>query len=132
MIYKEVLAEDPDFRDAWYEMGTVQQSLKRYDDALASFNKAISIRDNLSWLQYDKGILLIRMGKSQEAAAALTRAIELNSKNSWAQLELANLHFRAGRWVHAAKHYQEALKLNPSAPSAKQNLEICQSKMEAN
>ena len=119
--FDKVIQLDPRNKDAWNWKGMVLDSrLKRYDEALAAYNKAIEIGgtdvgDNflLSNAWKGKGYDLAMLGRYNESAAAFDKAIELNPQNAvyiwYANATVLNA---SGMYDEAVKAYDKAIELS--------------------
>jgi Flp pilus assembly protein TadD len=59
-------------------LGIVLGDLGRYEQAIASFDKAVKIKpdDHSAW--YNKGIALEKLGRYEQAIASFDKAVKLN------------------------------------------------------
>lgn len=69
--------EPSDYYIFWFNKGTAQGDLGRYEDALATLAKSISLRRNYGPAYFYQGVYLRRLGRSREAAAAYIKATAL-------------------------------------------------------
>jgi tetratricopeptide (TPR) repeat protein len=70
----------PDSHKAWDTKGYVQMQLKRDEEAIASFNRAIKIKPDYASAYYNKASCYATQGEADLALESLQRAIELNPK----------------------------------------------------
>lgn len=79
--FDAALAIDPDFTEAWIAKGVALHNLKRYDAAIACYNKSLEILDPPdagTW--HLKGMAFRDWGKYEEAAECNRRAAELDPR----------------------------------------------------
>src|SRR5262245_34767950 len=88
----------------WIEAqrGDTHRLMKRYEESLADFTRAIELDENDAWALAQRGETHRLMERYEEALADFTRAIELDETYAWA---LAN----RGVTYDLMKRYEEAL-----------------------
>ena len=94
-----------DHYDAHYYRGTVLQALKRHDDAMAAFGKAIALKPQRFEAHYALAGTLATTGREDEAIRAYKRAIEAQPDYLPAHREYNNLTHAMGRDVRALQSY---------------------------
>jgi len=62
---------------AWYSKGIFGVRLRRYEEAIQAFDKAIELDPNYARALYSKGSALYDQGKYNEAIEAYDKAIEI-------------------------------------------------------
>ncbi len=85
--YEQVIHLLPQYADAYRYKGVSLTHLKRYEEALATYEQAISLYDTKDWeaiydcaeTYNDKGDVLQSINRYEEALAAYEQAIKLNS-----------------------------------------------------
>ncbi|MFF8020057.1 tetratricopeptide repeat protein, partial [Streptomyces sp. NPDC007896] len=66
---------------AW--RGQAYRALKRYDEALADFNRAIELDPNVDWIIAQRGWTYRELRRYDEAQADFARAVELDPEDAW-------------------------------------------------
>src|SRR5579863_6953499 len=61
---------------ALYNRGVVLQDLARYDEALASYDRALSVKPDLAEALNNRGLVLIALTRYDEAIDSYNKAIE--------------------------------------------------------
>ncbi len=87
--------------------------LKRYEEALQSFRKAVALDPRYEEAFYNIGWLL-RNSDEAEAESAFTKAIELESDYASAHRELGWIFRKAKQLDRAERHLRRATVLNPA------------------
>ncbi|WP_255532994.1 tetratricopeptide repeat protein, partial [Polynucleobacter sp. CS-Odin-A6] len=59
----------PDYAEAWSNQGTVFSDLKRYDEAIASYKKALSIKPDYAEAWSNQGTVFSDLKRYDEAIA---------------------------------------------------------------
>jgi len=98
---KQAVSLQPDFAEAWSDLGTVRKTLLDDAGALAAFEKAVQLAPNDPVAQTRLGSELLGQGKAHEAVPHLEEAERLGPEN---QSALYNLH----RALLLDGHAQEA------------------------
>lgn len=87
------LTATPDAKAAhWFNQGFLQDELKQFDAAEASFRRAIEIDPELDRAWYGLGLVLIQLQRFDEAIAALRRNTQLQPMSPYAWYQLARVH----------------------------------------
>lgn len=96
-----------------FEKGTKLAAADKPADALASFEKAVTIYPQYadSWLSLGK--VQWRMGRKDEARASFQRSLELDNKLVGPWQELGYLACDAGKWEDALRYLDQAVRLDP-------------------
>jgi tetratricopeptide (TPR) repeat protein len=116
---------DPRSPESYRERGRALQRLGRWDEAEASYLKAIELRPDL-WSNHNHlGAFLYARGRLPEAEAAFRRARALAPENVRVLSNLAGVLHARDRLEEAEKVYREALAIQPW-PTAAANLAALQ------
>ena len=107
----------------YLNQGMAQSELKLYDDAMASFDKALELvkRDKETQLVYrGRGISLLYQGKYDEALASFDKALD-GKESRFSATEIDILYYKAetqdkaGRYVDAVMTYTQIVDAEKSA-----------------
>lgn len=111
-----ILSFDPWNGGALYLIGLGQLNLGRFEDALATFQKANRFDtpsvSRWTWL-LGVGWTNLMMGRADEAAPWLERSIAITPASGRSQMTLAAAYQKAGRFAEAKAAMQDGLKLRP-------------------
>ena len=55
---------------AWYDKGDILHKLKRYEEAVAAFDRAIELDDKNAWAWHEKGQALYDLERYEESLTA--------------------------------------------------------------
>jgi tetratricopeptide (TPR) repeat protein len=99
---------------AHYTHGVSLDNLGRYEEAIASYDRAIEIDPNHSNAHNNRGVSLDKLGRYEEAITSCDRAIEIEPNHSNAHhnhgVSLNNL----GRYEEAIASYDRAIEIDPN------------------
>ncbi len=126
-LYREALELDSKFAPAIAGMGIALFELERYEEAVASMERALVLAPELpeaSSLHRVTGRALQELGRSEEAAAQFARTLALDPRDTEALDRLGFLRFNAGRYEEALEHYRALLEVNPTDATAHSNLGV--------
>ena len=108
----------PDYAKAWNGRGRALQNLKRFEEALASYDKALALTPDRPKTWVGRAAVLIGLGRFEEAAADCNKALALapDYAEAWHNLAIAlrSLH-RLDEAIAAA---DRVLELRPDHPPA--------------
>ena len=101
-----------DLIEAWFGRAGVLFNLGRFDDALAAYDKVLSLKPDLAEAWLGRGNLLMAVQRYESAPAAYDRALSLNL--IWPRRgSVGNLLVRLNRHEEARTAYDKALALKP-------------------
>ena len=122
--YSKCLEIDSYRADAWCNLGSALTNLKRYEEAMNCYDKALKTRLTHAivpiWSWHGKGKVLKDLGRLEEALTSFDKALELNPEGAkafhvgvWSDKgdTLRNL----GRYEEAIGCYEKALEINPQS-----------------
>ena len=94
----------------WNCKALALDSLKRYESAIAAYDKAIALDKNYLWAWNNRGESYTELGKYDAAIADFQRAIELDPAKSYVPWHnLGKLHYRQQDYQLAIEAYNQAL-----------------------
>lgn len=101
-IYDLILTKVPDAAMLHNNRGVALQKLKRYNDALAGFGKAIALKPDFAEAHNNRGAVLQELNRLEEALASYDQAIALKQ-------DYANAHFNRGTTLKKMNRYKDAV-----------------------
>ena len=110
----------PDAKKA-YEKGIHQMQERKFKEAIASLNKAISSNPRYSPAYIARGIAHKIEGEDEKAIADFNQAIELNPNQPEAYTNRGNVYADQNRFDLALKDHNRALKIKPDYANAYNN-----------
>jgi predicted O-linked N-acetylglucosamine transferase (SPINDLY family) len=112
------VALNPQFAAALDNRGIALWELRRNDEALACFDRALQLQPNNPELWNHRGVALRDSRRLGEAMVAVDRALALKPDFADAQYDRANILHRMSRYDEALAGYEKAYALNPGHPLA--------------
>lgn len=110
------IAMDTKNAHVWNELGNIYLNSGTYDDAIASYSKAIEIDRNFAWPYSNLALTYVQKGRFAEAILLYQRGIELFTSDrdkaiTWNRL--GNVYRRIKDYNNAIASYQTADDLDP-------------------
>ena len=118
---REVIAADPKIMDAHISLAGWLVRVKRPDEAIAAYQKALGLKPDDDITLFNLAHLLLARGRTGDALDALEvfrSALKVNPKNPQAWYNLATLYLDLGRLDEAGSSFTEALAANPKQAAA--------------
>ncbi len=120
--FREALALDPGYGDAFYNLGVSLLEKGQLGEAIEALRKAISISPDHGLAQRALGIALRQSGELIDAAVSLQRAVELLPNDVFALRYLASVLRESGELEQAIDATGRAIALKPDDAALQQEL----------
>lgn len=104
--------------------GLCYSRLERYEDAIAQYTTALTIREH-STVASNMGICHLNLGHTGAALECYHRAIRADDKNPNAYNNIAQLYMQLGEYEDAIEYGEKALAINGNMPQALNAMAIC-------
>ncbi len=118
-LYRQALAQRPGLSVAALDLGALLCDLKRFDEALRVFDRALDDAPpgstDLASLHFNRAIALEDLGRLAEALAACERSLQLEPDQADAHHNAARLCEMLGDARGALRHYSAARRLLPAS-----------------
>src|SRR5467141_156533 len=111
---QKVIADQPEFAYAHFQLAYVYTALKRTDEARAEYERTIAIDAKMSEAYLNLGTLLLDKQEDAAAVAPLRKAVELLPAQSHPRYLLAVALDRSGDRAGAAESFEALLHLDPN------------------
>ena len=111
---QKVIADQPEFAYAHFQLAYVFTALKRTDDARAEYARTIAIDPKMSEAYLNLGMMLLDKQEDAAAVAPLRKAVELLPAQSRPRYLLAVALDRSGEHAAAAESFEALLHLDPN------------------
>ena len=121
--HKRALEEEPDFHNAWSNLGVVHRFAGDFDEAESCYQKALEIAPDYAEGHANLGALYIFRDEPDKAIASLEKALDLDDSLPVVHSNLALAYALAGRFEEAAKELRRAVVLGyPNADVIQQRI----------
>lgn len=119
-LYRQVLADDPDFAPAENNLGKLLLDTDRVDEAVGHLEAAVRLAPDMFEARLNLGVVLMERGELDGALEHLTQAVQLGPGRPEVHRALGELYRRLGRTTEARHHLQRARELEPALRGAPQ------------
>ena len=117
--YQRATTSDPQFFEAWNNLGLAAHDLAKPDVALPALEAALSIRPDSSEARYNFAVALRDAGYALDAATEFQQALVTSPSDVRTHVALGNLYAqRLKDTTKARACYRRALDLDPNHPQA--------------
>lgn len=99
--------------ESWFNLGLKQVSAGKFEQAIASWEKALNIDPNLSEAWHNRGSALGRLGKYEAAVESFQNALAIDPHNCQAWNDRAHALYQLQNWSEAVESWSNALKIMP-------------------
>lgn len=114
--YEEAIQFNPNYVEAYYNLGELQHQLGNFDKAVRNFKKIVSISPEYSRTHSNKILLVIyhfSKGQINDALETLNLLIESNSNDALLYNMMGGCYLGLRQFEMAIQNYEKALALNP-------------------
>jgi tetratricopeptide (TPR) repeat protein len=99
--------------DLFFEQGRLFGILEEYEEAIASYDKALQLKPDNDLALYNRGNALRKLGRYEEAIASYDKALQFKPDNDLALYNRGNALGNLGRYEEAIASYDKALQFKP-------------------
>jgi protein O-GlcNAc transferase len=119
---KALIEQYPDAFIVWNLLGAAKKGLGRMDEAIAAYDRALSINPDYADAYNNMGNAFKDQGKLQEAIAAYDRALSIKRDFAEAYNNMGNALQEQGNLEEAIAAYDRALSIKPAYADAYSNM----------
>jgi tetratricopeptide (TPR) repeat protein len=113
-LCRKIIGSDPLCFDAIHLLAVVQAALGKRETAIASYDRAISLRPRDAALFSNRGVVLKDMKRFDEALASFDRALAIEPRMAAAHNNRGNTFRALERWDEALESYGRGLAIRPN------------------
>lgn len=121
-LYEKIIANDPSYKGAHFNLGVALMSQRNVTDALEQFRKEEDTAPNDSRSYQVLAGYLTQVGRRDEAIEQWRKLLKVEPENRTAASTLGRLLYQAEKYSEAAEVLQEAVKTAPDSPGLLQQL----------
>ena len=122
--FQKVLHIDPNFVEAYNDIGSLKGWQGKYDEAIDYYKKALSIEPEFKPALIGLGSAYERKGNIEEAKKIYSKVLKIYPETASVYVSLGNVLFKEGKLDEAIVNYRKALELEPDFEVARKNLDI--------
>ncbi|MBN2037262.1 MAG: tetratricopeptide repeat protein [Chitinispirillaceae bacterium] len=120
--FRKVLAREPDFFEAQFNLAFTYLQWGRYSEAVTEFKKAARMQPNNSEVWSNMAIAYDNLNRPNDATDALYQAVKCDPSNITARMNLAAMYANANRNKQAIDQYKEVIRMDGTKGEAYLNL----------
>jgi Flp pilus assembly protein TadD/peroxiredoxin len=114
--FQEVVATRPNDPEAYYNLGTLNLRLKRFDKAREYLGQTLKLRPDYPEAWNNLGMMAAQQGQAEEAVGDFLKALQLRPEYEIALVNLGNVYRRAHAYPQAEETLKRALALQGDDP----------------
>jgi tetratricopeptide (TPR) repeat protein len=116
--FQAVLQQRPDHPQATYYLGQAALGLKKYQEAVELFERAILLQPGNQAIRLDLALALVRLARFEQAESALAQVADSLSDRASFQYYLGFCRYRLGRYRQALEPLRRARDLDQGFKAA--------------
>jgi predicted O-linked N-acetylglucosamine transferase (SPINDLY family) len=124
LVYRQIVAAEPEHVVAWNDLGNVLQGLGKRDEALDCYRRVLQLDPAYTPAYNNRAIVLRSLGQLDEAVQCYRQALELKPRDAQVLNNLGNALRDQGQLDAAIASFRQALELDPSTAVFHNNLGI--------
>jgi len=124
IYFQKAVEKDPNYADAYFQIGYCYGQLKQYNDAIKAYKQAIRIKPDYAEAHYSLGVAYGSLGRWSEAIESLKQAIRIKPDYAAAHYNLGVAYGSLGRWSEAIESFKQAIRVKPDFAEAHCNLGV--------
>jgi tetratricopeptide (TPR) repeat protein len=117
-LYKQVLADDPNVIDAWFNLGNLHSRLRRFPEAIEYFKRALALKPDYDLPVINMANAYRQMGDDKAALAGYEHYLTFDPTNAHVRYQIGEIYLDRGDEARAVQDFNEALKIDPREASA--------------
>ena len=120
--YKKTISLNPDYADAYSNMGVALRNQGKFEEAIDAYKKAILLKPDYAQAYNNMGATLKDQGKFDEAIDAYKKSIVIKPDYTEAYNNLGVALKNQGKFDEAIETYKKAISLKPDYADAYNNM----------
>jgi protein O-GlcNAc transferase len=121
-LYREILGDDPGNVEVLTRLGLLYLQQRRFDQAIACFERGLGKRPDSPALWSHLGIALQENGRSKESIESFRKASALRPNSAELLSNLGGALWKASHWKEAEAVCRRAIEIKPELPDGYANL----------
>ena len=117
-MYKQVIAQDPNVTDAWFNLGNAHARVHRDEEAIAYFKKALELKPDYDLPVINMANAYRRLGNDEAALAGYEHYLTIDPKNAHVRYQIGEIYLDRGDEARAIQDFKQALEIDPREAAA--------------
>ena len=111
--YQKVIELDPNYIEAYNNLGIIYQEIGKPEEALKTYQKAVQINPRYEKAYNNMGIIFQLKGEDEKAMEAFKKVLSINPNHIGSHIHLGTLYKKKGQMEKGIESYQKALTIDP-------------------
>jgi tetratricopeptide (TPR) repeat protein len=111
--FQQAVEIDPDYTDAWVQLGYAQREKDQPEAARDAFQRALQLEPDQADLYFELGEIYRRQQQWDKAASMYRQTLRVAPDSAAAYKQLGWLAGQRDRWQEAIRYYEQGLEINP-------------------
>ena len=120
--YKKAIKIQPDYAEAYFNMGSVFQEKGNLEKAIKSYNRALAIQPDYYEALYNIGLSFHGQGQCEKAIDAYNKALSLRPDQAETYYNKGSALYGQEKFEDAIESYKKALAIKPDYAEAYDNM----------
>jgi arylsulfatase A-like enzyme/Tfp pilus assembly protein PilF len=118
-LLRQVVADDPNVIDAWFNLGNAHYRAGKHADAIGFFTKALALKPDYDLALINMANAYRSLGKDDEALAGYEHYLRVDPKNAWVHYQAGEILLDRGDLARASGYFRAALEIDASVAAAR-------------
>jgi tetratricopeptide (TPR) repeat protein len=112
VFFRRAIDLNPDFAEAYYNLGVAYEELGKHEDSVETLKKAIRLTPENANAHYALGYAYYQLKRYKESVDALERSLALKPGNAFARKKLGSAYLAMGNKEKAREQYLQLASMN--------------------
>ena len=121
-VFLQLTKSDPTDYASYFNLALAETALKKNDDAVEHYKRALTLKPGLYEADLNLGVLLLRVGQPADAIQFLRQAADAKPNQPRPKRYLADSFFATGDLTNAEASYKQALAIDANIAGAELGL----------
>ena len=121
-LYEQAVAQDPNYKEAWNDLGYVYSKLGQEEKSESALRKALELDPASKYAHYNLGNALLAQKKYEQAIAEYQKEMQINSKSTYVRLNLGRAYIFTHQYATAVSELEAAESITPNDPKVQYQL----------
>jgi tetratricopeptide (TPR) repeat protein len=112
-LFRKAIREDPNFWEAYYNLGIIYYNDRKYDQALEQFDKIIQALPDFEKPYYGRGLIYLNKEEYKKAKQDFLKVIEFNPNDYKPYFYLGQISVSLNEYKEAEEYFNKVIEINP-------------------
>jgi len=121
-FYKKAIELNPEYAEAWRNLGEAYRDKGFLNEAISSYKKAINLEPNIGETYYKLGLCFEKLREVDKASYYFGKAIQINPDDSLSHNALGKIYYQKRDFDKALIHFKQAIEIDPGFTEVYENM----------